>query len=137
MFHSVIVAFYYVNVLECVLCLQIPQGSNSKELFDHPTSKRLVIHFPVQDFTLLQFMHLSIPITYTYVVRAPSLPTGAELPQRKVNVAFKGENEEQLDVNEGDYVVVIKEDSSGEWGWSLLLSWLPSRMHCGYILCVT
>ena len=43
------------------------------------------------------------------------LPAGAELPERKVKVTFKGQNDEQLDVNEGDYVVVIREDPSGEW----------------------
>ena len=40
---------------------------------------------------------------------------GAELPECKVKIAFKGETEEQLDVNEGDYVVVIREDPTGGW----------------------
>ena len=40
---------------------------------------------------------------------------GAELPECKVKIAFKGETEEQLNVNEGDYVVVIREDPTGGW----------------------
>lgn len=49
---------------------------------------------------------------YTHVYCCPQ---GAELPERKVKITFKGENEEQMSVTEGEYVVVIKEDPSGGW----------------------
>lgn len=114
--HCVIVAFCYINVLVCVLCLCIPYRDTTQQATEttkHPRGWSFTSQFtfPVHLVTILSCTYMPLP----------SHPTGAELPERKVKVAFKGENEEQLDVNEGDYVVVLREDSSGEWDCGLLL----------------
>ena len=66
--------------------------------------------------TLLEF-HSCPHLLYicTYVCTCLLLPQGAELPECKVKITFKGENEEQMSVTEGEYVVVIREDPSGGW----------------------